>query len=179
MSHRNAWLCGAALALVACQPSATATTAPSTTPAAVQAHPAPAPAANAQVQGEAVVGKLAQLTAGGLAVSAPDVSSYLQAYFPDGCGPDDGLPFDQSCQHYADDADATDPSPWPDVALGIKDAHIVSAVLFDPGQTLGNGWICEAVTGPQNVRACTPTAIDSARRADWRQRWSAYLNTAD
>lgn len=178
MSHRHAWLCCAVLALAACKPEPAATTAPVETPQPVApATPEAIPATPAQ--GPAVATQLAALTPDQLAIDSPAAAQYLGTFFKDGCSKDEGLPFDQSCQHYAEDAGSDDPSPWPDLALGIHDGHIVSAVLFDPQQSLGAGWTCEAVSGPEHVRACAPVAIPAGQRAEWLQRWSAYLTTAD
>jgi hypothetical protein len=172
------------LALAACQPKPAETTGQPATPATLAAPvqgmaTAPSPSATTPAQGAPVVTQLAALASHGLAVSSPEVSGYLQTYFKDACDPDDALPFDQACQHYDEAAATSDPSPWPDLALGIKDGHIVSVVLFDPAQTLGDGWTCEAVSGPENVRACTPASVEPDKRADWLQRWSAYFSAAD
>jgi hypothetical protein len=122
---------------------------------------------------------LAALTGDELAVSSSKAADYLGGFFKEACSKDEGLPFDQSCQHYAEDAATDDPSPWPDLALGIKDGRLVSAVLFDPQQSLGDSWSCASLSGLENVRACTPVSVSAGLRADWQQRWTVYLNAAD
>lgn len=177
MSHRCGWLFFVTLMLAACKPESV-DTAPPVSPQATTPIPARETAPITRVRGTAVVTELAALTQDELAVNSSKATYYLGTFFKDGCGKDDGLPFEQSCQHYAEDA-ATDPSPWPDLALGINDARIVSAVLFDPQQSLGTDWSCDPLSGVENVRACTPAFVPAQLRADWQQRWTAYLNTAD
>ncbi|WP_386754673.1 hypothetical protein [Lysobacter yangpyeongensis] len=182
MSYRHAWACCALTLLAACQPApAEGIARTDTTPPASQAPAvAPAdPAASNPRNGNDLVSQLAGLTRTGLNVDDPGVASYLKSNFSDACSKDDALPFDQICQHYAEDSDANDPSPWPDLMLGILGQRIVSAVVLDPAQELGADWTCSAVSGLENVRACSPTNIDAAQRTQWLQRWSAFLHAAD
>lgn len=170
---------------------------PAADDATTSVSPQPPPAASAPAQGietsappapTAPSGKLAatdpvaQLanlaTLGTLKTDAPDVASYLQTHFNDACTRHDALPFDEVCDHERADAAASDPSPWPDLMLGLRERRIVSAVLFHPAQQLG-GWHCDAVPGMTEVRACTPGDIAATDRAQWLDAWAAFFRAAD
>lgn len=173
MSYRRAWTCCAFIALAGCTPSPARTSSDTGTPATSASHP------DTDASGDPAIKQLARLSSARLDAKQPEVSQYLLRFFRDECSKDDGLPFDQVCHHYPEDAGTDDPSPWPDLMLGLSGDRIVSAVLFDPAQHLGGTWACAPVKGLGQVRACTPTDITSPQRAEWLQRWSAYLNAAD
>ncbi|QNP39615.1 hypothetical protein [Lysobacter solisilvae (ex Woo and Kim 2020)] len=182
MSYRRAWMCCAFIVLAGCAPSPAETSnnppAPADTAAPVADSAATPPQPGSDAAGDPATTELARISANPNAKPG-EVSQYLSRFFRDECGKDDGLPFEQVCRHYATDADTSDPSPWPDLMLGLAGDRIVSAVLFDSAQNLGNAWACAPVKGLEHVRACAPTIITSTQRDEWLQRWSAYLNAAD
>lgn len=183
MSARHAWACCALLVLTACQPAAEDTSHAAVSRAAedVPATPANEQTIRPQESGTPIADAISRLAAlpPMANTTAPEVAGYLATYFNGECSKDDALPFEQMCQHYAEDANADDPSPWPDLMLGISNRRIVSAVLRDPDANLGAVWTCDAVSGLESVRACSPSDIDANQRSAWLQRWTAYLRSAD
>lgn len=171
-----------ALAICACTPEAAppAQAASEPAPAAAPAsNPSPtsAPPMTAKLAASDPTAQLVNLgAAGALDLTREDVRAYVDATFGPGCDRIDGLPFDRVCQHYG--ADSDDPSPWPDLMLGIRGERIVAAVVTSPAQQLG-GWRCDAVPGFDAIRACVAPGVNDADREAWLTQWAAFFKTAD
>ncbi len=160
------------LSVAACKPAVqSATDAPVAEAAAAPAQPADA--------GEPIAG-LRALAAIGVSVDASRVDAYLDRHFQGQCADaDPRLSFDRICQHYPAQAAKDDPSPWPDVVLGIKDGRIVSAVLTGAAEAPGAGWRCAAAVGFEGMRLCHVETVPEADRARWSAEWIDYFASGD
>lgn len=180
----HAAIAALAMGLAGCGP------APSGTPelatqVASQAGPAPGvdagALASAPLRTEAptadVVRALAALPADRAGLRDPSVDRFLRAYFAGTCHGDDRLGFDEVCEH-VDAAPTEDPSPWPDLMIGLRDGGIASAVLLRAGST-PPAWSCMAVPGLDAAKACFPPTTSAEDRARWMQQWTAFFSSAD
>lgn len=132
--------------------------------------------ATAMPTSDRIVSALQALKPGELQTSSPAVAHLLHTYFKDACQADDRLAFDTVCQSYTPEA-SVDPSPWPDVMLGLRHDRIVSIVTVARNATL-NGWTCEeTVVG--GVQACYPPNTPAVDRVRWTQQWSAFMDAAN
>lgn len=123
--------------------------------------------------------ELKQLSAAELSLDSASSKNYLEKYFKNECSKsDERLPFEQTCQHYSDAA-LQDPSPWPDLMIGVKNKKITSAVLFSAEQSLGENWQCDKSKQFENMRYCYFGKTTVADREQWSKQWSAYFATAD
>lgn len=108
------------------------------------------------------------------------VAAYLDRYFEGHCiDGDPRMSFDRVCQHYAADAAEDDPSPWPDLVLGIEEGRIVSVVLASAEETLGAGWGCVPAAGFEAMRFCYVETAPDADRIRWSAEWTAYFGSGD
>ncbi len=116
----------------------------------------------------------------GTYADANQVAAYLDRYFEGQCvNGDPRLSFDSVCQHYAADAAKDDPSPWPDLVLGIEEGRIVSVVLASAEETLGAGWGCVPAAGFEAMRFCYVETAPDADRTRWSAEWIAYFGSGD
>lgn len=179
---RSSVLCLLLPAACACSAS-DAPESPTRTPASAVARTRPAAPIATTPTAEGTAGSasadlLAALQAlNTLDTTSPDVARLLQTHFKDSCQPDERMPFDAICQAYGAN-DHGDPSPWPDVLLGLRDGRIASVVAIARDASL-NGWTCETVTVPEPTQACYPPATPEADRVRWTQQWSAFFSSAD
>jgi hypothetical protein len=126
------------------------------------------------------ISQLAMLSDANLSVDSSKLSSVLANYFKDGCtAGSEPLTFEQTCQHYSEDASDKDPSPWPDLMVAISSKELASAVLFKPEQSLGDNWQCDSSKDLENVRYCYPKKITAENRARWSKEWAAFFAAAD
>lgn len=168
------------LSMAACTPSdrpaADAGVAEAGIEASASAPAVPVPPADAA----GAVAALKALPATGASAQTGQVAAYLDRYFDGQCvDGDPRLSFDRVCQHYAADAAKDDPSPWPDLVLGIEDGRIVSAVLASAGETLGAGWGCAPAAGFEAMRFCYVETAPDADRTRWSAEWTAYFGSGD
>ncbi len=133
-----------------------------------------------QTEAADAVAALKALAPTGTYAKANQVAAYLDRYFEGQCiDGDPRLSFDRVCQHYAADAAKDDPSPWPDLVLGIEDGRIVSAVLASDEETLGAGWGCAPAAGFDAMRFCYVETAPDADRIRWSAEWTAYFGSGD
>ncbi len=126
------------------------------------------------------VAALEALTASGRSAQANQIAAYLDRYFEGQCiDGDPRLSFDRVCQHYAADTAKDDPSPWPDLVLGIEDGRIVSATLTSAEETLGAGWGCAPAVGFEGMLFCYVETAPEADRIRWSTEWTAYFGSGD
>lgn len=100
----------------------------------------------------------------------------FDAHFADSCMAVEGLPFDSTCTHVPL-ADRDDPSPWPDVFLGLRGHRIVAAIVVD-ARWAPRSWRCTRLPGFDGPRLCTPPDVPPPVRRDWARRWSTVLRAA-
>ncbi|GAB2503868.1 hypothetical protein [Lysobacter humi (ex Lee et al. 2017)] len=124
-----------------------------------------------------VVRALAALPADRAGLRDPSVDRFLRAYFSGTCHGDERLGFDEVCEH-ADPMPGADPSPWPDLMIGLRDGGIASAVLLRAGST-PPAWSCMAVPGLDAAKACFPPSTSAEDRARWMQQWTAFFSSVD
>lgn len=124
-----------------------------------------------------VVRALAALPADRAGSRDPAVDRFLRAYFAGTCHADDRLGFDEVCEH-ADPTPTDDPSPWPDVMIGLRDGGIASAVLLRADAT-PPAWSCMRVPGLDAAKACFPPTTSAEDRARWMGQWTAFFSVAD
>lgn len=171
---RIAALCVLTVLMAACRPAAPEAGAPGgDTPVASAAEPASsaAPVASPSEM-------LARVPADRLDVGTPEASEYLDRFFKDGCREgDERLSFDRICLH--ESAGGDDPSPWPDLVLGIEAGRIASAVLTRSAQSLGTGWTCMPAEGLDGMRFCYVDATTTDERARWSAEWTAFFSAGD
>ncbi|GAB2503841.1 hypothetical protein [Lysobacter humi (ex Lee et al. 2017)] len=120
---------------------------------------------------------LAELPAANLDQSTPQVSQFLDRYFPDACSPDERLAFDAVCQYYGTNQEA-DPSPWPELVIGVDGGRLASVVLIDHPLPLA-GWMCRDLPLPAPLRTCFAAHTSHEDRVLWTQQWTAYFSAAD
>lgn len=109
--------------------------------------------------------------------SSPAGAAFLRRYFANSCEPDERLAFDTVCQHYGP-ARSADPSPWPDLIVGIHGGRLASAVLVGRQAPL-EGWTCEALPLPGGLRTCFAPGVSHEDQILWSQQWAAFLSAAD
>lgn len=168
------------LSIAACKPSVQPATDAQAAEAAADAS-APVAAVPAQPvdAGDPAAG-LTALAATGISVDASRVDAYLDRHFQGQCvDGDPRLSFDRVCQHYPAQAAKGDPSPWPDVVVGVKDGRIVSAVLTGAADAPGAGWRCAAASGFEGMRLCHVETVPEADRMRWSTEWTAYFASGD
>jgi hypothetical protein len=166
-------------ACAACQPVPPPANGTAPAPAAARA---PVPSGAPDAAGKDAAAELAALAPAALAVERPETKAYLDRDFAGACGRGDGrLSFERICEHYAvaDTTGSADPSPWPDLVLGIADGRIASAVLTTPEQSLGAGWVCESAPGAGDLRFCFVATTPAGQRTRWAAEWAAYFASAD
>lgn len=110
--------------------------------------------------------------------TSPAAAAFLQTYFGAECQPDERLDFSAVCQHYAV-SDAADPSPWPDLMVGMTEDGIASAVLLATGARPLKGWTCTSLPYPSHAIACSAPATPEAQHMLWTTQWSAFFSAAD
>lgn len=174
-----------ALSIAACEPStppaadASLPASQSDTAQPASAESAPAAAAPVAAPEDPVAG-LAAVAAAGAAVDAPPVVAYLDRHFGGACSDaDERLSFDRVCRHYAADAAKDDPSPWPDLVLGIAAGRIVSVVSTSAAQSPGTGWQCAPAPDFEGMRYCYLPVATEADRKRWSAEWTAYFGSGD
>lgn len=139
--------------------------------------PTQSPPMNPNLAATDPTAQLANLSASGaLDLGREEVRTYVKATFGTHCGPMEGLPFDRVCQYFR--PESSDPSPWPDLMIGIRGERIVAAVVTPPAQQLG-GWRCDAVPGFEHVRACAAPGVPDEDHEAWLTQWAAFFKTAD
>lgn len=120
---------------------------------------------------------LVELTAANLDQSPPEVARFLDRYFSDACSPDERLAFDAVCQHYGPDRDG-DPSPWPELVVGLRGGRLASVVLISRQPPLA-GWSCRDLPLPAPLRTCFAARTSHEEQVLWSQQWTAYFSAAD
>ncbi len=164
------------LSLAACQPSAQ----PATDAGAAEvAADVSAPVAMPSDPGSPVAGLKALASTGGH-VEASQVAAYLERHFKGQCvDGDPRLSFERVCQHYPLQAAKDDPSPWPDLVLGIDEGRVVSAAILGAAEAPGAGWQCVSAMDLDGMRFCYVETVPEADRIRWSAEWTAYFGSGD
>jgi hypothetical protein len=125
--------------------------------------------------------ELATLRPDELSINSANAKAYLEKYFKDECSKDERLSFEQACQHYpeASPGEEEDPSPWPDLMIGINNKQIVGAAVLNSTFSLGKQWQCETAKEFEEMRFCYPQKTSQADKERWSKEWAAYFATAD
>lgn len=110
--------------------------------------------------------------------TSPAAAAFLRTYFDGHCQPDERLDFSAVCQHHAV-SDGADPSPWPDLIIGLTDDRVASAVLLTPDARPLKGWTCASLPYPSHAIACSAPATPKAQHLLWTTQWSAFFSSAD
>ena len=123
-------------------------------------------------------GGLSTLAAAPAADTPARLAAYLDRHFPAMCEADTRFSLDRVCQTPGDPGDS-DPSPWPEVLLGLAGERVVVVALTRPEARLGAPWSCEAPSPIAPVRLCfLPDAVP-ADRARWAGEWVRFFMAAD
>ena len=109
-------------------------------------------------------------------LDVPAVAMLFDRHFRESCVDPDGLPFDLVC-NYVPPEHEDDPSPWPDVFLGVKDGRIVALLQASLGWAPAD-WTCSPLPGLDGATICTPPDIARRTHRDWARRWSTVLRAA-
>ena len=149
-------------------------------PAAVQpsapAAPEPAPAITTQKMSDDAFADLDAMATADLTQSSPNMQTYLQTHFKDGCVV--GVPplsFDQVCQHNAETRDPP-PSPWPDLVLGFANGELASLAITDTARSIQLPWECLPAEDNENIRYCYREGTPEADRKRWSGEWSGFFS---
>ena len=106
----------------------------------------------------------------------PAVAMLFDRHFRESCLDPDGLPFDLVC-NYVPPEHEDDPSPWPDVLLGVQGGRIVALLQVNVGWAPAS-WTCSPLPGLDGASFCTPPDIVRRTHRDWARRWSEVLRAA-
>lgn len=143
---------------------------------------------SAQAQNTAKPGYLAaaELTALINALPTPPqthagVAAFLAQHRFD-CSAMDGTtaPYDSrlsmGCEVY--EADSDDPSPWPQLILGVSRGQVVAAWWPDVSAMPG-AWQCPPVEASAQARICFTNKATAKEKALWKREWAALATAAD
>lgn len=109
------------------------------------------------------------------ALATSGSAAIFETHFAESCIAVAGLPFDLTCNHVPVE-ERDDPSPWPDVFVGLRGDRIVAALVMDT-RRVPRSWACSRLPD-LGGHLCAPRDIPAAVRRDWAERWSTVLRSA-